>query len=210
MQVKILKTNIFLTGQIQVGKSTLIYKLLASDEFANADIRGFRTLNRGKDVYLMDAMADVEDCTEENICGERILEGAGNMPTPYLDVFNNLGTSLLGDIDDADIVVMDELGFLESEAYVFRERIVEILDSEKPVLGVLKKKPTEFLDSVRDRDDVEVIEITSENRLEQLEYVKKLPIWENVIKKSKDKNKKGKPRGFYGKDIKTKMGVCLA
>ncbi len=203
-----MKTNIFLTGQIQVGKSTLIYKLLASDEFANADIRGFRTLNKGKDVYIMDAMADVEECTEENICGERILEGVSTMPTPYLDVFDNLGTSLLEDIEDADIVVMDEIGFLESEAYRFREKILEILDSDKPVLGVLKKKPTEFLESVRNRDDVEVIEITSENRAEQLEYVKKLPIWESVISKSKEK--KNCQRGFYGKDIKKKMGVCLA
>lgn len=61
-------------------------------------------------------------------------------------------------------MLMDELGFMENEAELFQEAVIETLKSGVPVLGVVKKKSSPFLDRVRALAGVRIIEVTEENR----------------------------------------------
>lgn len=62
------------------------------------------------------------------------------------------------------IILMDELGFFEKDAVQFKEQVYIALDSPHKVLGVLKQKRNNFLDSIASREDVKVIRVTLENR----------------------------------------------
>ena len=62
------------------------------------------------------------------------------------------------------LVIMDELGFLENEAFAFQGEVFKCLECGIPVLGVLKAVSTPFLDTIRVRPDVRILEVTPENR----------------------------------------------
>ena len=61
---------------------------------------------------------------------------------------------------------MDEIGPNEENASIFKEKILNVLDSDKLVLGVLQKADSRFLDSIKNRIDTKVYTVTEENRQE--------------------------------------------
>ena len=56
------------------------------------------------------------------------------------------------------VFVIDELGYLESSCGEFQEHIRTLLDNSR-VLAVIRKQSTEFLDSIKSRADVLLIDI---------------------------------------------------
>jgi len=72
------------------------------------------------------------------------------------------------------IVVMDELGFLESQSKAFCEKVLEVLGQEVTVLGVIKPKNLPFLNQVREHPKVLLYTLTEDNRQEQLEKCLKI------------------------------------
>lgn len=168
-EMDLLKKHIFLTGNVQVGKSTIIRRLLATEWFCRKKIGGFRTISQEKFVYIMGANQSLADCSEKNICGRRYMDRF-NIES-YPDVFDEVGCGFLQDVQGVDIILMDELGFLEARSYRFQHRVLEILDGEIPVIGVVKPKHDLFLDRIRNHPAVEIVEITPENREEKLNYI---------------------------------------
>lgn len=159
--------HVFLTGDIQVGKSTLIARVLA----AHPDWRvgGFRTVCRLGDVpgavggvYLQPADAPDTPCTAENRVGVRGWEG---MAACYPEAFDRLGPRFLTH-DRRDLLLMDELGRMEREAKHFCAAVLRALDGFTPVLGVLQPRSLPLLDAVRAHSQTSVIEVTPENRFE--------------------------------------------
>jgi nucleoside-triphosphatase THEP1 len=63
---------------------------------------------------------------------------------------------------EGDIVIMDELGYLELEAYEFQLQVIKVLESSIPVLGVLRNEKNIFLEKVGAIS--EVVEVKLENR----------------------------------------------
>lgn len=126
-------------------------------------------------VYIMGADQTVSGCSEKNICGYRYMDRC-NVDS-YPQVFDSLGCRLLENAEQADIIVMDELGFLESDARIFQNRILKILDGDIPVIGVIKPKRSEFLDRVRAHPKVKLVEITPENREEKLSFLRMTAEW---------------------------------
>lgn len=63
-----------------------------------------------------------------------------------------------------DLIVLDELGFMESHIEPFTSKVYELLDSDKIIFGVLKDYDCEFLNTIRARNDIELIKVTEENR----------------------------------------------
>lgn len=73
-----------------------------------------------------------------------------------------------------DVIVMDELGFFENNAFIFQSMVHDILDLPIPVIGVIKDASTAFLDSIRERSDVDVLRVTKRNRDFIASYIKKV------------------------------------
>lgn len=152
--------HLFLTGRKQVGKSTVLGKLLEGRDEA---LGGFRTrrirTDAGADIYMLPPAGE-GGYEAENILFRR---RAGKLEVNPAD-FDRLGGAMLEKSKNADLLLMDELGPTELEAYGFQRAVLTALEGDKPVYGVLQQADSPFLDQIAARDDVCVITVTEENR----------------------------------------------
>lgn len=155
------KKHILLTGEPGIGKSTIIQTIITS---FNGPIKG---------VYA----------EEENIDGERTgfflrtLEGKSD----YLAHQNMLSTHRIGKygvnvaaieslavpsispLDDS-LVIIDEIGLIQLCAPHFLEAVIYALDHAPRVLGTISMHNTEEFLKIKQRPDVQIIEVILENR----------------------------------------------
>lgn len=158
-------SNIFLTGDKQVGKSTIINRILAE---YNGRVTGFKTLletDPHRRFYLHSLNPNIISA-EKAYISKKTEQGYSKA---NVEAFDGFGVEILNDclINPPDLIVLDELGLFESDAIHFQELVHQCLDARTPVLGVLKAKSSPFLDSIRYRNDVTIYSITLENREEQ-------------------------------------------
>ena len=155
--------HIFLTGRVQVGKSTVIRRLLAETD---GKIGGFKTkwvpIENGKLLVMMPYTQDENTYVEENVASRQI----GTERTIYPEVFDTMGRRILEDSTSCDIIVMDELGAMETRSLSFQKAVTDVLDGKTPVIGVIQPKETPFLNALRARKDVHIITVNVENREE--------------------------------------------
>ncbi len=164
--------HLFLTGNVQVGKSTIVQKIL---EEYRGTVGGFRTVlgplteDGGSDVFMIDATETKElGCRPENLVARRIgttkYEG-------YPEAFDRIGMALLDAAKSKELIVMDELGFMESEAYGFQQAVMDCLDGNTPILGVVKPANTPFLEQVHKHFHTVLFHVTEQNRDHVLEEI---------------------------------------
>ena len=153
--------HVFLTGEIQVGKSTIIRRWL---DAAGLSADGFRSFwqpaaDGGSNLYVGPFGAPLTSgfnflAAHRSDKGMQVFEEA----------FERAAETFLYDCGKKDVVIMDELGFMESRAAAFQQAVMNLLDRAIPVLGVIKPLPLPFLDTIRERSDVETIVVTRGNR----------------------------------------------
>ena len=158
---------IFVTGAVGVGKSTLLRRVI--DTCApTRNIYGFHTekvSSEGRSgatgkVFIYPASGlSIQD---RDHCVSDIL--ALNSFNMHTEVFDTLGVALLSDIPCGEVVLMDELGFLESTAPKFCEKVMETINGDCLVLGAIKPVAIPFLDAVRANPYVTLFELTEQNR----------------------------------------------
>lgn len=168
------KRHLFLTGERQVGKTTLLRGLIARE---GLNCAGFETRpfcvegqRRGFVMHGLVPMPPFEnDCVISVRLGER-------RSVPVLPAFEENGVEILRRSleGDADFLLMDELGRLERDAQRFGAQVMACLDSEKRVLGVLQRCDAPLIQSIAAREDVLLLTVTEENRDALLE---KLVAW---------------------------------
>ena len=151
--------HIFLTGEIQVGKSTAIKRFL---ETTGLRACGFRTLWDEDELRLAPYGAPAGAGAVVAIRGEK---GLRKLP----HVFDDASGALFEVPYGAEIMIMDELGFLENEDRAFKRRVLESLDGDIPILGVIKPAKTAFLDAVRAHPCVSTVYVDKGNRDEVYE-----------------------------------------
>ena len=133
--------HIFLTGDVQVGKSTIIKKTLAALKLR--DIGGFRSVSvpdlpdGAMSVYLIPAGDEHPMMGDWNRVGIR--KGCGRGIEKIPEAFERAGVQALVDAENMPLILMDEVGRMESAAARFSERILALLDGSTPILGVVQK-----------------------------------------------------------------------
>lgn len=152
--------HIFLTGAIQVGKSTVIDRVLSR---YSGRLGGFRT-GYGPDralpnrsLYLWSAAG--APCYDETHAVTHIRDSAAH-PLPAR--FDDLGTACLA--GTAELWILDECGRLEREALAFQRAILEKLEGETPVLGVVRQGFPGWTAAIAAHPAVELLTVTPENR----------------------------------------------
>lgn len=166
--------HVFLTGDFQIGKSTLINTVL-KDLPANR-LGGFRTVSVADipgafgSVYIVKAAdlfsagdAGVEELsyTEENRVGIRGNEG----PIGFPEVFDIYGVNILSDAGKCNLILMDEIGKMERRSPLFIARVLKLLDGDVPIFGVVRKEgSTPLQEAIRNHPNVRLIEVTPEDR----------------------------------------------
>lgn len=154
--------NLFLTGDVQVGKSTVINRVIHDLQIKAGGFRTQRHYEKNQITgFYMESLN--EDCSRGPFfigrCGSE-----GRIAIP--ETFETVGVSILQEClrQSPDVIVMDELGFFENQACQFQNTVKKCLDSEIPVLGVLKNAGTDFLNSLRNRTDIFLFFTTPDNR----------------------------------------------
>lgn len=163
--IKSQKINILITGKPGVGKTTVIKNFI---EKFRKSVGGFYTeeiRETGKRVGFR----------IKNIDGREGL-------LSHIDVKSNYNVGKYGvninDIDEIgvkaisealgnnklDFVIIDEIAKMELFSRNFRNIVLSALDSDKIVVGVIQDKNIDFLNRIRKRNDVKIIQITEENR----------------------------------------------
>ena len=164
----------FLTGEIQTGKSTVIRRLV---DTLDLNAGGFKTkwtgISGARKLVLMPFSADIASYTDRNIAA---VEENGSI-VARTDVFDEMGPRILEQRDGYDVIIMDEIGFLESRSLAFQNAVTETLDGNIPVLGVIQRRSIPFLNSIRARSDIILITVTEKNRDDVLARLVELGIF---------------------------------
>ncbi len=157
------RKHILICGEVGVGKSTLIQRLLAQNTLP---LYGFITKKLDPDengfhpIYIHPAGARERRFDEENLIGtcDRRIHNIN------LDVFNTRGVTYL-QATPGGIILMDELGFMEAKAEAFTRAVMKALDGDVPVVAAVKARfDIPFLDAVRAHPNTILYRITIENR----------------------------------------------
>jgi nucleoside-triphosphatase len=148
--------HVFLTGEIQIGKSTALRRFLARTGVA-AD--GFLTVFDSREASRELFISPFDAGEKYRVA--RINSGG---VTVYGEVFDTRGAALLNSAGRRQMIVMDELGSMEENSPVFKAAVLRRLDGDFPVAGVVKLRASPFLDAVRAHPNVKMITVTPENR----------------------------------------------
>ncbi|MGB3082831.1 MAG: nucleoside-triphosphatase [Candidatus Omnitrophota bacterium] len=158
-----MRKNIFLTGAPSSGKTTVIKKVIEglpvpANGFYTEEERiegrrvGFRmsTLD-GKAGYL--AHQDIESEFHIRRYGVSI-ENIENLAVPSIAP------------REKNIIILDEIGKMECFSEVFKKAAASALDAANIVIGTITFGGSDFILEVKKREDIEITEVTPENRNE--------------------------------------------
>lgn len=165
-------SHIFLTGALQAGKSTIISKVAAS---CGKRIGGFCT-SFGAGHAARDIRACVPPAGRRlylyPACGSPLFDEAHvvarfteNGPYVIPGRFEKLGVPLLRKArTNAELIIMDECGRMESDAAAFQSEILSALDGDIPVLGVVREDLPGWTPVIAAHPNVRLITVTPQNR----------------------------------------------
>jgi len=156
--------NIFLQGPRNIGKSTVILKTLEIIMTGKSlTLGGFFTWNGGKTdphVYMRPAHSNA-DAEVYRLASYDAEKGGLICNT---QAFEEDGVRLLSGSKCADLIVMDELGFLESSASAFRQAVLDVLSSDIPVLGAIRLGDVPWLEGIRRDPTVSLFDVDEKTR----------------------------------------------
>lgn len=156
-----MKKNIFLTGAPSSGKSTVIRKVIENlkvpsngfyteeEKIAGKRVGFLMKTLEGKKGYL--AHQDIKSDFHIRRYGVSI-ENIEAIAVPSIIPVNR------------NIIILDEIGKMECFSEVFKEAAIKALDSQNIVLGTITLGGDEFIQKIKNRNDIEIIEVTLDNR----------------------------------------------
>jgi nucleoside-triphosphatase THEP1 len=156
--------NIFVTGMIHIGKTTILNKVI--NRLPNLKIGGFRTFPIHGDNKKKGFIFESLDGTRK-IFAHIDLNTENQFDVYQFDyeVFEKIGVFSLKNAQAvSDLILMDEIGMMEQQAALFRQEITTCLKSSKIVLGAFQQRATWFSEMLGNRDDTKIFVATELNR----------------------------------------------
>jgi len=156
--------HIFLTGEIQVGKSTVIAKTLSLLKIPPGGFKTYYGPDRelANKLLYMNSAHEPKSFRKKNAV-VRFFEGIP--PQTLIKKFDTYGVELIRAArTSSNLILMDECGSLERDALTFQKEVIDTLDGNIPVLGVIKLASKGWTDRIRNHPKVKVITVTKENR----------------------------------------------
>ncbi|MDB5161224.1 MAG: putative NTPase [Candidatus Saccharibacteria bacterium] len=153
--------NILLTGEPHAGKSTLLDRLVndidnklgfvTTEVSENGSRTGFELVSALGSRALL---ASIDSPSEIRVSRYGV----------NLDILNSF-IAELPPIEDDQLLYIDEIGQMELYSEQFKNLVQGYLDSSNPFVGTLSSVyHDDFTDSLRQRMDVDIVEITPDNR----------------------------------------------
>jgi len=154
--------NVLLTGRPGIGKTTLIKRLIEATSLSKGGFYTEEVRERGQRIGFSLTTLD----------GKRSLLAHLKTKSPYrvgrygvdIDTFEAIGVeSIRKAISTNDIIIIDEIGRMELFSRKFREVVLQALKTGR-VVATIKKGRGDFIDKIKSRKDVRVLEVNLENR----------------------------------------------
>ena len=157
---------ILLTAQPRTGKSTAIKKIV--NMLGKENCGGFYT----EEIRENGERVGFRICT---LSGKEGILSHVNIDSNYrisrygvdLETFEKLCVSELESaIKDHNVkyIVIDEIGPMQLFSEKYKELLIHLLDCDKPIIGTIFMNSYEWLDGFKKQENVNLIEITFENR----------------------------------------------
>jgi nucleoside-triphosphatase len=155
--------RLFLTGNPGVGKTTLIRAVVESLE--NVTCAGFYTeekRQRGQRIGFRIVTLDGREGTLASVGTKAPTIGRYSV---HVEEFEKLVLPYLDPVmTPADLNVIDEIGKMELLSPNFRNKIIDLLAQPTNLLATIAKKGKGFIEQIKGRNDIELIEVTRINR----------------------------------------------
>lgn len=164
-----MKKNVLITAEPHVGKSTLLSKVISSIERK----KGFyaREIRKGTErigfEFVTNRHAKNEAYPLASVGqGKLMLQVGKYTVTPeHLDTY--CAWSLNLSISEKDFLYIDEIGQMQLLSKLFPAYVRKCLDSEATVIATISKVfEHDFIQEIKKRDDIILIELTKDNRNE--------------------------------------------
>ena len=155
--------NIILTGPPRVGKTTVIRTLVKALEDGCAGFYTEEIKEQEERVGFRLHTMQKKSC----VLSHRDIKGHIHVGKYGVDLecVDGIGaTAIKRGIKAGKTIIIDEIGKMEIISRSFRLAVLDALDSKCAVIGTMLFKRQPFCDSIRSRKDVEIIEVTEENR----------------------------------------------
>ncbi|MEG0295943.1 MAG: nucleoside-triphosphatase [Clostridium sp.] len=151
-------TNIFITGKKGIGKSYLLGKVI---EALGIVPSGYRTLPyfhvQERKGFYMHGLVELDEKENDKIIS---IQNDAVSCIPVIETFQTLGVKILKkSMESNNVILLDELGRLERNSKEFLNEIQVILDSDRTVIGVLKKEEIAYIEEIIKRDDTLVFDL---------------------------------------------------
>ena len=157
-----------ITGRPGVGKTTVV--LNAANELKNRGYSVGGMLSREvREEGIRVGFEIIDLCIGNRGWLAHINQPTGPQVSKYrvnLDNLDQIGAKAVQNaLNGAEVVVVDEIGPMELFSQAFKQAIKEVVDSQKLVLGVIHHSARDpIIDSIKKRNDTEIMEVTPENR----------------------------------------------
>lgn len=155
--------RLFLTGNPGVGKTTLICAI--AERLNGITCVGFYTKETRQGGQRTGFRIVTLDGREGSLATLGTHKPTVGKYSVHVEEFEKLVLSLLNPVTQrADLYVIDEIGKMELLSRSFRTQVIELLAQPTNLLATITKRGDGFIDQIKRRSDVELIEVTRENR----------------------------------------------
>lgn len=160
--------NILLTGRPGIGKTTLINESVHRIREAGIQIGGISTREiRSGNTRKGFMIRDIESGRGAIMASTDFKEGPliGRYRIDISALVDVGVTAIRTAIEEADVVVIDEIGPMELLSFEMSKIILRAVESNKPVLGVIHwKKRGRLIHVILSNPETKVIEVRHDNR----------------------------------------------
>ena len=156
-----MKKNIFLTGAPSSGKTTVIKKVIAGlDHPVNGCYTQEERVEGRRVGFLMKTLDG-----REGYLGHQDIDSEFHIRRYGVSI-ENIETVAVPSIEplNSSIIILDEIGKMECFSEVFKRAALKALDSPNIVIGTITFGGDDFIQGIKKRSDIEILEVTAENR----------------------------------------------
>ncbi|MDR4506762.1 MAG: nucleoside-triphosphatase [Candidatus Brocadiaceae bacterium] len=155
------KKNIFLTGAPSSGKTTIIKKVIKILKFP---ANGFYTEEEriegrrvGFSMHTLDGRKGY--LAHQDIASEFHIRRYG----VSIENIEKIAVPSIMPVGE-QVIILDEIGKMECFSKIFKQAAISALDAANIVIGAITLGGDEFIREIKNRDDIEIHEVTMDNR----------------------------------------------